>query len=690
MQGLCQARKHGPSVLALQLYKHGAAENGRLFGALKASEQHVEPKQKRMRPVYDKYVGPVASLIKSYLAANTKYPKVSDVVRETGAPRATVQKIVDEIKSCGDGLQCVNMGAKGSDEIVLSPPTLSVIGSMLKTGIGNESSAVLDSCEYEQTDSKDPRGVSVVEAMGDGTHAEDLDISDESIEEKTHPGLLKLLDHTMQLSNKVDANKRVVPLKQVLQQKSIGSRRVHLSAGMGMENDLSWQKTLLSIMPGPAGGVKKEDPSGLTGVEDETLAGGDNGQPPPSSTKSSMEKSPHMSANKYGVMLISSVSKTVLQQISRMQLKEALEEFKGVSRVRIFLDKGFPHALVYFQTEEGMNEALKMNSIKIKGEKFMLMAAQTAAEQVTVEEVSQAAATNQTTVTCSAPAAAKQVTVEEVSQAAGADQTTVVRQFLDGMARRSLKATKGNIISFQRVSDSLSHLSEKEDTVYRSIFNALCSNLPMNTPLLSPLVSRVENAISIDECPGYVHLESLKKFFSRCGEVTSCYEEADTDGKKMVFIEFKMGSDKRNALKFQQFTVNDCVFKVRDDVPSEMLVVRLENLHSETCERKLMDVCQMYGDAKGIKPRTANTVDVHFGAHENWRILEILDSLNKVEVLQRRWKARVIYQGFQKVESMKTSCQTCQQMQQDNLKLLSLAKKLVAHIENVCAKNGGI
>eukprot|EP00250_Pteridium_aquilinum_P018876 c24220_g2_i1 orf=171-2240(+) len=666
-------RQHGTAQLFLhRLSKHGA-QNGCMFSVLKASEGHGERRQRRKRPAYDKYAASVTSFVESYFAAYQSYPDVSAVVRETGGSRSTIKRILYDLESGRNALGCEGPCLKGLDDMDPRHSTCLATNECLPNN--NESSknpAWPVSNEFGQLDSK--AVTAAVDTLTDITDVEkdteDIDISAENHEKKglsslPDPALFALLDQAMHSSSKADANKRVAPLMEVLQQKTSGSRRVHLSASRGIENDLSWEKSLLSIMPTSIR-VKEED--GLKDVQQRSNWNS-MGQAPYSFEDNS-KKLPTALNLICGVRLMSSKSKSILNSISGDDLKKALKCESNVFlslRKKVTLlrskDNNFAHAILRFKTKKSMVEALKLKTVMIEGEKLFLQAD----PEATVDQA-----------------------VAGCSQSAGHGNTSLFQEILSGMVG---SPSKGEVVSSQSLSgmaDAATNIRvEDDESLNGPDIDSLKSDLRMQADLVS--AEKVfQNTISIQDFPSSIPLESVAKFFSVFGMVKISSGNSLTFSKDMVFLEFENLCDKEKALKVQQFIVDGYSFQIRADTPSDLLVVRFESQRSEAKHRMVVDACKKYGAVKNIYVRKGQMMDVNFGAHEKDRAMVILDSLNGDESLRGFWKASIVCEGYRRVNSVNSSQASPKETKHDINKLVVMIRELVAYITSMYTTKDGI
>lgn len=613
-----------------------------MFSVMKATEKHVESHQRRKRPVFDMYAAAVISFVESYIEAKKIYPKVSEVVRGTGGSRSTIQRILDELNLDKNALRCKEVCVEGPDDMRINHAIHSVTECMPNNNINNKNSACPCSDEFEQlapevlsdqvelsTDSMDsetdteqlvPEVVSAhVEVLTDGTDSEidteGIDISADNSEKKGHsgqidPAFLTLFEQAMHLSSKADANRRLAPLMEVLQQKSSGSsRRVHLSASGGLENrnDLSWEKNLLSIMPTSVGG--KEDTSGVKvgqpKVDRESI------DHPSSFSKKSNESPKNASGLQYTVKLMSSKANSILSTLSILQLQNALRKdakFKDLKKIKVFPRMGNTnaHAILQFKNYESMDKALKLKTITIVGEHFSVLEGLGA----TVDSI-----------------------MEGFTQPAGQGKTTsVFQEVMQGM------------VGYQKKKHVYSNMLP---SLTYSTAEGTRSDICMQAQAVS--CASFSRIITIKDLPKNTPLESIQSFFSVFGKVQT--SGGSVCNKPTVFVEFENESDKEKALKVQQFAVDGCCFVIRPDAPSDAVVVRLKSEQSEVNQKEVIRTCKKYGAVEKVFIRRSQAMDVHYAAEKRERIDELLNSLHKDEYLKGKWKISLVCDGYIKADA---------------------------------------
>ncbi|KAI5064408.1 hypothetical protein GOP47_0021078 [Adiantum capillus-veneris] len=129
----------------------------------------------------------------------------------------------------------------------------------------------------------------------------------------------------------------------------------------------------------------------------------------------------------------------------------------------------------------------------------------------------------------------------------------------------------------------------------------------------------VQNSIIIEDYPMKVPLKSIYDFFSVFGELQMFY------GKGTIFIKFKDECDKEKALKVHQFVVDGCSFRIKTDVSSDELVIRLYSVKVEADKMKAMNACSKYGSIKYINHDRIGVLFAHYKVTEKQRAKEILN-----------------------------------------------------------------
>lgn len=658
---------HGSSAV-LRLLLENSQKSRRFLGTVRALDEHIEARAKKSRLYLNDYFIPVVSFIKRHQAANAgKYPTISLIMQETGGTRYLVRKILLGIKT---GHVDVNVEESISSVEKTNEGYAELEEVSLREGVlhyGDAKELKIDMVEFRDIERFDQVDVDQVLKEKDESSAlksipaedmlvehldldridvgsivkdmEEKEVSDlilSPASEKASDSLGHIKDMLPTIDTLQESNKFSTPLRP-LYQKSVASRRVNLSPEMGLESDLSWKETLNSIFPELQAGPEKNHTPNQADMTKETLL-----------------------ARQYGIILTPKERKSNFGSISKVELKEAFQNCGDILKTRISKEKGKWQALIYFKTENGLKEALKMNPALVKG------------EEVRVEKIS--------------PSTGEE-TVEHVHPVTDENMKSVVSQIVNKLSnipqgRPSLKASYA---SGKKVS-TISSSKWSNDTL-SSVLAALTPTSFVKSSPMSKTLNKVQNIVSIKKCATHLCLDSLKDYFSRYGEVTCCHAAGSKGSDRTCYIEFQNTWDKQKALEIQKFIIDGHIFEIRnDEVPETSIVVRLESISSETSMDKVMTVCGGYGAVTDVKAISTDTCDVQFGQLEKIQIGEILNRLNEVTVDQRRWQATLLCHGYQRVSDLKSTCEVCLQRQEDNVKLLRLVKQLLVHVEEMCAR----
>ncbi|MCO5562237.1 hypothetical protein L7F22_015863 [Adiantum nelumboides] len=556
-----------------------------------------------------------------YLAANQKYPAIALVVRETGGLRNTVKEVLNDLKSNqsasvigsnADETLHVQLEDMTSLDKVRSDQSASVLESdaaeTLLHRMDNESWNSLDELKIDglasvnesdaadtlldcmdTEDIKSPetlesaQSASVLEhdaPEGDGlnkgynSNLADI-ISEKGSQNASDQDFLGFLE---QVTSKEDAAKKTGPLISLLQQATSGSsRRVHLSPWKGIENDLSWESTLRSIMPSSIN--KNQEP-----ISDNSLCSTLSTCPEAgtnfSSTRSSLLKmfteiEENASGNcktQYGVKLVAKIRASVLLKFTSASL---IAELKGISKVFSQLQskvdrvqvKNVPiHAIVYFKTKKGMMDALKLKTLVIRGEILSL-------ESITGAVVEEKSSQDpDTAILCS-----KTSTSERV-------QAPCLPAEENSSSDFSVEATD---------------LCNRSHDMWSFDF--------------------LQNTIMIECFPKELSKKHLYEFFGVFGILQMFYNN------ESIFVKFQNECDKDKALKVHKFVLDQYCFRINADVPPDELIVRLvSNGKAGADQKKAMKAFSKYGAVSYIEYNKIGLLTAHYENSEKKRLKEIL------------------------------------------------------------------
>ncbi|KAI5064658.1 hypothetical protein GOP47_0021328 [Adiantum capillus-veneris] len=465
---------------------------------------------------------------------------------------------------------------------------------------------------------------------------------------------LELLEQT---NSKETAMKKTAPLIELLQQTASGSRRVHLSAWKGVEKDVSWANTLLSIRPSSLNNkqeVINDDMQSCTNSNSSEI-----GKALSTSLEigSTLSISPKMEANssttltslsltstevmqdvhgahklQYGVKLVAKIRGTVLTRFSSSKLRAELKRTSIVfsdlqDKVDRIQAKDAPiHAILYFKTEKGKMDALNLKTLVIQDETLFLEGL----TGVAVEEKSRA----------------------DLGSASLSKETSI---------------------------PDLPALENSTSDVTAECFDFSKQRHFWNLS--------VQNSIIIEDYPMKVPLKSIYDFFSVFGELQMFY------GKGTIFIKFKDECDKEKALKVHQFVVDGCSFRIKTDVSSDELVIRLYSVKVEADKMKAMNACSKYGSIKYINHDRIGVLFAHYKVTEKQRAKEILNSLRKDKDLKRIWDPILCLEGFKHcsreivAEDTLEGFQSCSRdvVADDIKRLLNLSRELLKQVEKMYA-----
>ncbi|MCO5610899.1 hypothetical protein L7F22_065142 [Adiantum nelumboides] len=562
------------------------------------------------------------SSVRGYLAATQKYPSIALVVRETGGFRNTVKKVLNDLKSnqsasvvgsnAAETLLHVQLEDMKSLDKVRSDQSTSVLESdgaeALLHRIDNESWNSLDELKIEGLASADESDAA--DALLDCMETEDIK-SPETLESAQSASVLELdapeggglnkgyisnladiisekgsqdvsdqdfLLFLEQATSKENAAKKTGPLISLLQQAASGSsRRVHLSPWKGIENDLSWDSTLRSIMPSSIN--KNQEPicdNSSRGTLSTSPEAGTN----LSSTRSSLlkmfteieENASGTCKIQYGVKLVAKIRTSVLLKFTSANL---IAELKGISKVfsqlqnkvdRVHVKNVPIHAIVYFKTKKGMMDALKLKTLVIQGEILSL-------ESITGAVVEEKSSQDpDTAILCSKTSTSERVQAPY------------------------LPAEENSSSDFR-----------VEATDLRNRSHDMWS------------FDFLQNTIMIERYPKELSKKHIYDFFGVFGTLQMFYNN------ESIFVKFQNENDKDKALKVHKFVLDQYCFRINADVPPDELIVQLvSNGKTDTDQKKAMKAFSKYGAVSYIEYDKLGLLSAHYENSEKKRLKEIL------------------------------------------------------------------
>lgn len=150
-------------------------------------------------------------------------------------------------------------------------------------------------------------------------------------------------------------------------------------------------------------------------------------------------------------------------------------------------------------------------------------------------------------------------------------------------------------------------------------------------------IKNIGCTVKIKDLPKGLNFKHLKNALAFCGTVSRVIMDSSNSA---VFVEFETEEAKERALMAHWVSVDGKQLQIsRVDAPRTP-VVRISNVSPETVSRKIMDICEFFGQVKRVHRRDKDIVDVHFKQTELGCMPSILDSLNGVITDQCHWQAQ--------------------------------------------------
>ncbi|GMI69859.1 hypothetical protein HRI_000655200 [Hibiscus trionum] len=151
----------------------------------------------------------------------------------------------------------------------------------------------------------------------------------------------------------------------------------------------------------------------------------------------------------------------------------------------------------------------------------------------------------------------------------------------------------------------------------------------------SALVKNPTKTVKLKHLCGKINLQQLKEALAFCHSNISNIFLGSTSF--VVYVEFEKEDAKERALAQQSIIVSGEKLSIlRIDAPMTT-AVRISNIKPNS---KIREICSSYGQVKYLAKRTMGVVDVHFKLAEWPNMLNIVNSLNGIEVDENRWLAQ--------------------------------------------------
>lgn len=158
-----------------------------------------------------------------------------------------------------------------------------------------------------------------------------------------------------------------------------------------------------------------------------------------------------------------------------------------------------------------------------------------------------------------------------------------------------------------------------------------------NKSVPSSEIKNIGCTVEIKDLPKGLNFKHLKNALAFCGTVSSVIMGSSNSA---VFVEFETEEAKERALMAHWISIDGKQLQIsRVDAPRTP-VVRISNVSPKTVSRKIMDICECFGQVKRVHRRDKDVVDVHFRQIELGCMPSILDSLNGVIMDQCHWQAQ--------------------------------------------------
>ncbi|KAJ4824378.1 hypothetical protein Tsubulata_034887 [Turnera subulata] len=158
-----------------------------------------------------------------------------------------------------------------------------------------------------------------------------------------------------------------------------------------------------------------------------------------------------------------------------------------------------------------------------------------------------------------------------------------------------------------------------------------------DTDIPVALVKHPTRTIKVKHLTGDISLDKFSQALSFCGsEITSFF--LGTSGS-IAYVEFKEEGAKERALEKHSINVSGqklLIFRV--DAP-RTTVVRINNVDTQNTG-SVKSICKAYGKIRLIAVRQSGVVDVHYSDADWPNMLDILNSLNGLQVEGRQWVAK--------------------------------------------------
>ncbi|XWS08771.1 hypothetical protein CRYUN_Cryun40dG0029500 [Craigia yunnanensis] len=149
------------------------------------------------------------------------------------------------------------------------------------------------------------------------------------------------------------------------------------------------------------------------------------------------------------------------------------------------------------------------------------------------------------------------------------------------------------------------------------------------------LVKNPTKTVKVKHLSEDISSQQLKKALAFCHSGISSLFLGSTSS--VVYVEFETEDAKERALAEHSLLVSGKKLPIlRIDAP-RTTVVRISNLKPKSA---VLKICNSYGQVKYVAKRAMGIVDVHFKLAEWPNMLNIVNSLNGIEVDENRWLAQ--------------------------------------------------
>ncbi|KAK9020207.1 hypothetical protein V6N11_054697 [Hibiscus sabdariffa] len=188
-------------------------------------------------------------------------------------------------------------------------------------------------------------------------------------------------------------------------------------------------------------------------------------------------------------------------------------------------------------------------------------------------------------------------------------------------------ALKKNDIMIMNTEAFVEPISSEESDVVISIPDLIADP---ETP--SALVKKPTKTVKVKHLSEKISSQQLKNALAFCHSNISNIFLGSTSS--VVYVEFEKEDAKERALAQQSILVSGVKLSIlRIDAPMTT-VVRISNIKPNS---QIRTICDSYGQVKYVAERTMGVVDVHFKLAEWPNMLNIVNSLNGIEVDGDRW-----------------------------------------------------